>query len=743
MPASTALSECKDSIRKDVPALLAKGASDCLRAFPLMKRVLAAILVAAVCPPAAAAADVRLVSRDERVGVARAGAQASEQTRAAPIRFNLIGLHWQGSGRVAFRTALRPGRWSPWRPARPEAEDLPDPGTEEAAATTGWKVGNPFWTGPARYVQYRTAGRVTRLRAHFLWSPPFAAFRTLARPDAPAIIPRAAWGADEAIVRAPPFYADSVRFSVVHHTAGTNSYTAANSAAIVRGIQRYHVISNGWNDIGYNFLVDKYGQVFEGRGGGIDRNVVGAHAAGFNTGSTGVAVLGTYASSPASGSALAALEQLLAWRLDVAHADPLATVTAVSRGNPKYPAGTAISLRAVSGHRDTGPTTCPGNGLYSQLSSLASTAAARGLPKLYDPAVFGGLGGPARFTARLSQPLPWSVSVADSSGNQVAGGTGSGQTIDWTWDARAHPAGVFTYTIAAGPDVTPATGTVPGPPPLELSGLVVSPAAFTPNGDGRGDTTKISFTLSVSALVTASVLDSAGTAVRTLVSKKGFGPGRNAITWDGTRANGTAVPDGAYRLRLTAETAFEQATRFGDLVVDRTLGHFSGPVAFSPNADGRRDVATLTFQLTRDALVRVRILAGSRVVATLASGTLPPGAQQVVWDGRTAGRRAADRTYTAVVTAQTPLGIRKLTRPLRLDTRRPVVRIRSLQRVPGGTRIRLLLSERAKLTIRYRGKTAVVERRAGRVQVRLAARVRSVRVVAVDAALNRSRPAVR
>jgi hypothetical protein len=708
-----------------------------------MKRALAALLLAAACPSAAAAADVRLVSRDERAGLARPGAQAVGAPRAAPIRFNLIGLHWQGPGRVSFRTALRPGRWSPWRPARPEAEDLPDPGTAEAAASEGWKVGNPFWTGAARYVQYRTVGRVTRLRGHFLWSPPFTAFRALARPDAPAIIPRAAWGADESIVRGPPYYADAVRFSVVHHTAGTNSYTATDSAAIVRGIQRYHVLSNGWNDIGYNFLVDKYGQVFEGRGGGVDQNVVGAHAAGFNTGSTGVAVLGTYSSAPAPATALAALEQLLAWRLDVAHADPLATVTAVSRGNPRYSAGTPVSLRAVSGHRDTGPTTCPGNGLYGQLSSLASTASARGLPKLYDPVVFGGLGGSARFSARLSQPLAWSVSVADSSGNQVAGGTGSGDAVDWTWDARAYPAGVFTYTIAAGPDVTPATGVVPGPPPLELSGLGAKPAIFTPNGDGVTDATQISFSLSVSAAVTAAVLDPSDAVVRTLASKKGFGPGRNAITWDGTRANGTPVPDGRYRLRFTAETAFEQATQFGALVIDRTLGHFAGPVAFSPNADRRRDVATLTFQLTRDALVRVRIRAGSRVVATLTSGTLPPGAQRLAWNGQRAGRRAADRTYTAVVTARTALGVRKLTRPLRLDTRRPVVRIRSLRRVPGGTRLRLLLSEPAKLTIRYRRRTSVVERRAGRVQVRLTARVRSVRVVAVDAALNRSRPAVR
>src|SRR5205814_3514016 len=101
----------------------------------------------------------------------------------------------------------------------------------------------------------------------------------------------------------------TLQLAVVHHTVNVNNYTAAQSAAIVRGIEVYHVKGNGWNDIGYNFLVDKYGQVFEGRYGGVDQNVVGAHSQGFNTGSVGVAVIGTYNSSAISAAAKSSLER--------------------------------------------------------------------------------------------------------------------------------------------------------------------------------------------------------------------------------------------------------------------------------------------------------------------------------------------------------------------------------------------------------------------------------------------------
>ena len=138
-------------------------------------------------------------------------------------------------------------------------------------------------------------GRVTRVRAHLVWSPELRIpFRVPAATAAPSIVPRLSWGADESIRRGPPSYAADVRFAIVHHTAGRNDYTRAEAPAIVKGIQLFHVQGNGWNDIGYNFLVDRFGTIYEGRFGGVDRNVIGAHALGFNTESVGIALLGTY-----------------------------------------------------------------------------------------------------------------------------------------------------------------------------------------------------------------------------------------------------------------------------------------------------------------------------------------------------------------------------------------------------------------------------------------------------------------
>jgi flagellar hook assembly protein FlgD len=685
-----------------------------------------------------AAAGVRLVARDEPLDVAR-----TSVARAAPLRFDMVGLHWRGSGSVWFRTRALSGSWTAWQPARPEAEDAPDHGTREERAGRRWKLGNPYWTGSSNAIEYRLRGDVTRLRAFFIQSPAVGEpARLPARATRPGIITRAQWGADESIVRARPDYAERVRFAVVHHTAGTNSYSASESAAIVRGIQRYHVLANGWNDIGYNFLVDKYGQVFEGRGGGVAQNVVGAHAQGFNTGSTGVSVLGTYSSTTISKAARSALVRLLAWRLDVAHVDPRGALTWVSGGNPEFPAGTRVTLRTVAGHRDTGPTSCPGNALYAELPAIRRSVAALGLPKLYDPEVSGSLGGPVRVTGRLSTALPWSVTIRAADGSSVATGTGSGTAVDWTWDATAFPYGTFTYTVAAGTNVRPWTAPVPGPPPLAVRRLRAVPGVLTPNGDGTGETMRVSFVLTTAATVTADVLNQSGSSVRRLANARPLGAGTRHLSWDGRNGSGALVPDGKYSLRIAAQSPGQSASRSVAIVVDRTLGFLAvTPQAFSPNGDGRLDTTDVTFTLARAARVRVLVFHRDSRVATLQpAADLTGGSKSLTWDGRTGlGRRAADGTYRIVAEATTSLGTRTLTKRVWIDTRAPVVRIAQATAGSRRTRATITVNEAGLLRVWFgRTRAVVLDVSAGTHVVSHSGVFREVRASARDAAGNRS-----
>ena len=511
-----------------------------------MKVAAAAVAVALAAPGVARAAGATLAMREVPLRGAHALASAG-----TPRSFDLVGLHWRGPGSVSFSTRSLGGRWSPWHAAAPEAEDLPDGGSAEAARSRGWRLGNPYWTGPANGIRYRLGGEVRRLRAYFVRSAAERIpLRRLSIAGSPAIILRVGWSANERIRRAKPEYASAVHFALVHHTAGSNTYAPSQSAAIVRAIELYHVQGNGWNDIGYNFLVDKYGQIFEGRYGGITRPVIGAHAQGFNAGSVGVALIGNYDARAPSAAAQKALASLLAWRLDLAHVDPRSSLTWISGGNPRFPAGTPVFLRAISGHRDTGFTECPGTALYRRLPAIAATVAASGLPKLYDPLAKGSIPGFVRFTGRLTAMLPWTVAITDSRGMAVATGSGVGTAIDWTWDASTAPKGRYFYMIGAGPGVRAATGTIGAKPaPFKLTGLTADPNVVTPNGDGVADSSTITYSVSAPAAVTATLIDAGGVTVATLFD--GLVPaGPQAFIF-----YADAVPDGTYQIAVTATSS--------------------------------------------------------------------------------------------------------------------------------------------------------------------------------------------
>jgi hypothetical protein len=627
-----------------------------------MRMLRVALVLLLVLPATAWAGKATIVSRDLPLGGARTTAGV-----AAPDWFDLVGLHWQGAGRVLFRTRSLAGRWSAWRPAAPEAEDLPDPGSREARARKGWLLGSPYWVGASDRIDYRVVGEVRRLRAWYVWSPVGRAVeRTVSTAGSPQIVPRSGWQANEEIIRSRPRYAKAVYFAIVHHTAGSSSYGPAASAAIVRAIELYHVRGNGWNDIGYNFLVDRYGQVFEGRAGGADRNVIGAHAEGFNSGSVGIAVIGNYSATSITPAAEHALARLLAWRLDVAHVDPLGFVNWISGGNPKFRKGVPVLLRAISGHRDTGFTSCPGDALYRRLPDLAHEAAGIGLPKLYAPTVRGALGGPVAFTARLSKAGPWVVTVRNAAGRPVARGSGTSLAVSWTWNSLGAAPGAYTWTIEAGPDTRPAQGTIgraappaptpPPPPPAApiLVDLALAPPVISPDGDGIDDAVTISYTLAGRAAVTATVTDATGVVVATLFANQLQGARRQSFPY---AADGLA--DGSYV--LTIDAAGEDG-RTGTLqapfAIDRTLSALAlSTQALTPNGDGVDDTLGISFTLAATVYVTVQVEQAGVVVATVFSGQLSVGPEQLVWDGTTPAGPAPDGAYELAVIVTGPFGV--------------------------------------------------------------------------------------
>ena len=189
---------------------------------------------------------------------------------------------------------------------------------------------------------------------------------------------REEWGANPAYLNWRPNYvpADHV---IVHHTAGTNDYTPEQSPSIVRGIYYYHAVVLGWGDIGYNFLVDKYGQVFEGRYGTLDSDpgtmVVGGHAYGANTGTMGISMMGNYSSTDPSEIQIERVGQMAGWFLGRAGVvDAYGSSRFTFRATQKYRRGQTIDLDVISAHRDVGYTTCPGDAGYSMMDPIRSAA---------------------------------------------------------------------------------------------------------------------------------------------------------------------------------------------------------------------------------------------------------------------------------------------------------------------------------------------------------------------------------
>ncbi|MFD6417704.1 N-acetylmuramoyl-L-alanine amidase [Streptomyces sp. NPDC060194] len=201
---------------------------------------------------------------------------------------------------------------------------------------------------------------------------------------APPVLTQAQWGGSTEY-NGTPEYAEKVDAIVVHHTGVDldNSTSCTDSAERIRTIQQGH-LAKGWYDIGYNFLVDRCGRIFEGRSGGTDLPVRGAHDYGFNTNTLGISYLGNFESAKPTRPALEAIARIAAWRLGQYGISPAANVTLTSAGDAgvdgnKIAKGAKVTLPAIFGHRDTNNTACPGRNLYSQLPLIRKLAATPGV----------------------------------------------------------------------------------------------------------------------------------------------------------------------------------------------------------------------------------------------------------------------------------------------------------------------------------------------------------------------------
>jgi hypothetical protein len=192
----------------------------------------------------------------------------------------------------------------------------------------------------------------------------------------PKVVKRSSWGADLASGGCPPrgpAEYGTVSAGVIHHTVNANDYGPTEAAGIVLGICRFHVNGNGWNDIGYNALVDRYGTLYEGRAGGLKQPVVGAQAQGFNAQTTSIASIGDHTTEVITPKARGSIVRFLAWKMKASRATPATgrvALTSAGGSESLYPAGAVVTLPRVIGHSSLGKTACPGATLAPAIASI-------------------------------------------------------------------------------------------------------------------------------------------------------------------------------------------------------------------------------------------------------------------------------------------------------------------------------------------------------------------------------------
>ncbi len=349
----------------------------CLETLALLAWVAAPALSLRPYIPGAVDFERALPEAKRVAQTAKLRARASEEGEAAPRwisppvsashRFDLVGVARE-TREIEIRVRDEGGEWSDWVP-QDDATPIYVDGADEAQVRAPFKP-----DGELHFVNVSgtSGGPVDRLLTSARESINSAFIAVASTPVAqaiapkPVITPRALWGADNPTGGCPPRgppELGTVTAAVIHHTVNANDYTPEEAPGIVLGICRFHVYGNGWNDIGYNALVDRYGTLYEGRAGGLKQPIVGAQAQGFNSQTTSIASIGDYSTELPTPEAQRSIIQYLAWKLAVNRAYPatgLVPLTSAGGSQSRYPAGTVVTVPRVVGHLTLGLTTCPG-----------------------------------------------------------------------------------------------------------------------------------------------------------------------------------------------------------------------------------------------------------------------------------------------------------------------------------------------------------------------------------------------
>lgn len=341
-----------------------------------------ALLAMAPALPAQGRAPIGVVAREVTTTVERS------RVVALPITATHVAVHWRGSHQAAIELEFSVDGTTFGSSERVEHDDRGETGDRS--------YGGVLWTREARFVRVTTDRLIAQLsvvainaRATDRTSPIHNPYVASAAVEQPAVLTRAAWGANESLrfdssgseLWPPEFY--PIQKLTVHHTAGKNN--DPDPAATVRAIYYYDAVTKGWGDMGYNFLIDEAGRIYEGRYArayvagesptgedGAANGVVGAHVGGYNAGTVGITLLGTLTNQDATPAARAALEQLLAWKAERHAIDPGATSLYT---NPV--SGAQKTTANISGHRDWAATECPGGVFYSTFPALRQAVATR------------------------------------------------------------------------------------------------------------------------------------------------------------------------------------------------------------------------------------------------------------------------------------------------------------------------------------------------------------------------------